>query len=177
MVLNLTTANLTMGLVDINATFFIQIANTFILFLIMKKLLFEPVTNFIATRELEIATEIKDAEDKKSEAIALKEGYLEKIKNVEMEGKDIIKEAKVNAEEQAANIITKAHEDEKNLRVKNQKELEREKAKAINELKDEISNLAIMTASKVIEKDLSLEDHGALIDQFIDEVGDVKWQN
>jgi F-type H+-transporting ATPase subunit b len=47
----------------------------------------------------------------------------------------------------------------------------------VNELKDEISDLTIQAASKVVSKNLKKEDHLALIDQFIDEVGDVKWQN
>lgn len=177
MVLNLMTANLKLGLVEFNATFFFQIANTFILFLILKKLLFEPVTKFISEREDEIASNIKSAKDREEAALKLKEEYRVKIKGIESKGKEIIKEARTGADKQASEIIQKARDEEKELRLANQKELEREKVKAINELKDEISELTIMTASKVIEKDLSAEDHKVLIDQFIDEVGDVKWQN
>lgn len=174
---NLVTANLKLGLVEFNATFFFQIFNTFVLFLILKKLLFEPVTAFMAEREKEIAEEIENAEEKNLEAEKLKEKYSSKIKDIENEGKQIIKEAKEIADEKASEIISNAREEEKEIRLKNQAELEREKAKAVNELKDEISNLTIQAASKVIGKNLKKEDHLALIDQFIDEVGDVKWQN
>lgn len=174
---NLVTANLKLGLVEFNATFFFQIFNTFVLFLILKKLLFEPVTAFMAEREKEIAEEIENAEEKNLEAEKLKEKYSSKIKDIENEGKQIIKEAKEIADEKASKIVANAREEEKEIRLKNQAELEREKAKAVNELKDEISNLTIQAASKVIGKNLKKEDHLALIDQFIDEVGDVKWQN
>ncbi len=174
---NLVTANLKLGLVEFNATFFFQIFNTFVLFLILKKLLFEPVTAFMAERENEIAAEIKNAEEKNLEAEKLKEKYSSKIKDIENEGKQIIKEAKEIADKKASEIVSNAREEEKEIRLKNQKELEREKAKAVNELKDEISNLTIQAASKVIGKNLKKEDHLDLIDQFIDEVGDVKWQN
>jgi len=174
---NLVTANLKLGLVEFNATFFFQIFNTFVLFLILKKLLFEPVTAFMAEREKEIAEEIENAEEKNLEAEKLKEKYSSKIKDIENEGKQIIKEAKEIADEKASEIVSNAREEEKEIRLKNQAELEREKAKAVNELKDEISNLTIQAASKVIGKNLKKEDHIALIDQFIDEVGDVKWQN
>lgn len=174
---NLVTANLKLGLVEFNATFFFQIFNTFVLFLILKKLLFEPVTEFMANREKEIAAEIKNAEGKNLEAEKLKEKYSSKIKDIENEGKQIIKEAKERADQKASEIVTKAREEEKEIRLKNQEELEREKVKAVNELKDEISDLTILAASKVIGKNLKKEDHLALIDQFIDEVGDVKWQN
>lgn len=174
---NLVTANLKLGLVEFNATFFFQIFNTFVLFLILKKLLFEPVTAFMAERENEIAEEIKNAEEKNLEAEKLKEKYSSKIKDIENEGKQIIKKAKEIADKEASEIVSNAREEEKEIRLKNQKELEREKAKAVNELKDEISNLTIQAASKVIGKNLKKEDHLALIDQFIDEVGDVKWKN
>jgi len=174
---NLVTANLKLGLVEFNATFFFQIFNTFVLFLILKKLLFEPVTEFLANRENEIAGEIKNAEEKNLEAEKLREKYSSKIKDIENEGKKIIKEAKEIADRKASQIVTNAKEEEKEIRLKNQEEIEREKVKAVNELKDEISDLTIQAASKVVSKNLKKEDHLALIDQFIDEVGDVKWQN
>ncbi|MDM8533824.1 F0F1 ATP synthase subunit B [Clostridiaceae bacterium HSG29] len=174
---DLITANLRLGLVEFNATFFFQIFNTFVLYLFLRKLLFKPVTELIENREMEIASDIDSAIKKNEEAEELKNEYNQKIKDIENEGKKIIKEAKLIAETEASKIIEKVREDEKEIRVKNQMELEREKVKAINELKDEISNLTIMAASKVIGKNLKLEDHIALIDQFIDEVGDTKWQN
>lgn len=174
---SLITANLKLGLVEFNATFFFQIFNTFVLFWILKRLLFEPVTNFMKERENEIASSLEEASNKNVEAEELKAEYTEKIKNIENEGDKIIKKAKSIADQEASKIINKAREEEKNIRLENQKELEREKVKAINELKDDISDLTISAASKVIEKDLKREDHIALIDQFIDEVGDVKWQS
>jgi len=174
---DLITANLRLGLVEFNATFFFQIFNTFVLYLFLRKLLFKPVTELIENREMEIASDIDSAIKKNVEAEELKNEYNQKIKNIENEGKKIIKEAKMIADTEASKIIEKAREDEKEIRLKNQMELKREKVKAINELKNEISNLTIMAASKVIGENLKLEDHIALIDQFIDEVGDTKWQN
>ncbi len=174
---NLITANLRLGLVEFNATFFFQIFNTFVLYLFLRKMLFKPVTELIEKREMEIASDIDNAAIKNEEADELKKEYNKKIKTIENEGKKIIKEAKMVAEKEASRIMEKVREDEKEIRLKNQIELEREKIKAVNELKDEISNLTIMAASKVVGKNLKLEDHIALIDQFIDEVGDTKWQN
>jgi F-type H+-transporting ATPase subunit b len=174
---NLITANLRLGLVEFNATFFFQIFNTFVLFLFLKKLLFKPVTEIMEKRKNEIASDIDNAAMKNVEAEELKSEYNKKIKDVENEGKKIIKEAKMIADKEASKIIDKAHEEEKDIRLKNQMEMKREKIKAINELKDEITNLTILAASKVVGKNLNRDDHIALIDQFIDEVGDTKWQN
>lgn len=47
----------------------------------------------------------------------------------------------------------------------------------MNEIKDDISEIAMMIASKVIQKDINSSDHDRLIKDFIDNVGDTSWQN
>ena len=47
-----------------------------------------------------------------------------------------------------------------------------EKVKAMNEIKNDISSMALDIAQKVVEKEIKPEDHKALIDEFIASVGD-----
>ena len=54
------------------------------------------------------------------------------------------------------------------------KDIEIEKKRAINEIKNDISDIAIMIASKVVEKDIDEKDHQRLIEEFIDSVGDAR---
>ena len=82
------------------------------------------------------------------------------------------------SDHRAKRVIIKAAEDDSDsIKKRAQIEIEREKEKAINSLKDEIVTIAIMAASKVVEKDLDVEAHESYVKQFIDEVGDAKWQN
>ena len=46
------------------------------------------------------------------------------------------------------------------------------KAKAVNEVKDEIGGIAMEIASKVVEREISEKDHKDLIDEFIKNVGE-----
>ncbi len=43
----------------------------------------------------------------------------------------------------------------------------------MNDMKDEMSDLVILAASKVIEKEIDKDKHKELIDEFIDRTGDV----
>jgi len=52
-----------------------------------------------------------------------------------------------------------------------------EKAQSRDEMKQAIVDVAVMAAAKVVERDLTDADHATMIDQFIDEVGEAKWQN
>jgi F-type H+-transporting ATPase subunit b len=63
------------------------------------------------------------------------------------------------------------------MKLNAHRELERERVKAVNELKGQISELTILAASKVVEKDLNEADHKELINKFISEVGETQWQN
>ncbi|RKD21978.1 ATP synthase F0 subcomplex B subunit [Caminicella sporogenes DSM 14501] len=165
------------GLVQLDWTFVFQIINTFILYLILKKLLFKPVTEFMASRQEGIKKSLEEAALKNKEADEKKEEYLTKIRGAEEEGRQIIKDASKRAEERANEIIKTAQKEADEIKERARIEIEREKEKAINSLKDEITSIAMLAASKVIEKDLDENSHKTLVKEFIDKVGETRWQN
>ena len=57
-------------------------------------------------------------------------------------------------------------------KVKAEAEIEQERKKAVNELKNEIGGMAIDLAGKVIEREISEDDHRKLIEEFIENVGE-----
>ena len=71
-------------------------------------------------------------------------------------------------------IIVAAKQEASQLKEKASKDVEQERQKVMNEIKNEISNIAILAASKVIEKDIDSKKHKELIDNFIKEVGESK---
>lgn len=170
-------SELRMGLVAIDWMLAVQIANTLILFLVLRKILFKPVTAFMEKRENEVKSQFEAAALKKQEADQLISEYSHKIRNAEDEGKEIVKAAVQRGDKRMADIIKDAELKASEIREATQKELEQEKVKAINALKDEIADMAVLTASKVIHKDIDGNQHKALIDQFIQEVGDTAWHN
>lgn len=165
------------GLVEITPTFFFQIINTIILFFILKKLLFKPVTEFMSSRTEEIENSLSEAEEKNKEAESIKSEYMDKIKGAEEEGRQIVKDAARRAEERASDIIKAAEKEADQIKERASLDIEREKKKAINSLKDEIALISVAAASKLIEKDLDEKGHKTLVKQFIDEVGETRWQN
>ncbi len=171
------TVGLKLGLVEPSWTFVFQIANTLILFLILKKLLFKPVTEMMQNRQEGIENSLKDAENKNLEAEVLIAKYQEKLAQSKEEGHEIVKAMKKEAEGVAAGIVRAAETDAKRTKNKAMLEIEREKTKSIQSLKDEVSEMALLAATRIIEKDLNDEDHKRLVQEFISEVGDSRWQN
>jgi F-type H+-transporting ATPase subunit b len=165
------------GLVELSWTFFFQIINTFILFLILKNLLFKPVTEFMSNRQKGIEESLNEAQKKNQEAENLKEEYLTKLSGAEEEGRQIVKDAAKRAEERANEILKAAEKEAEQIKERASLDIERERKKAINSLKDEIASISMMAASKLIEKDLDESGHKTLVKKFIDEVGETRWQN
>nr|WP_207755081.1 F0F1 ATP synthase subunit B [Alkaliphilus hydrothermalis] len=164
-------------MVGISWSFIFQILNTILIFVILKHFLFKPVTEFMENRRKGIEDSIKMAEGKNAEAEELKNAYQRKLDEIKEERSEMIKDATKRADQRGEEIIKKAELEAKKLIDKANNDIAREKQKALNELKEQISGLVIMAASKVVEKELDQNKHEALIKEFIDEVGEAKWQN
>lgn len=155
----------------------IQFAATIILFLILRHFLFKPVTEFLNKRKEGIAKDLDDAKKDKEQSQRLREEYEIKIQDAKKEGQVIIEAAKKRGEELRDDIILEANNEAKDIIKKAQKQIEAEREKAIHHLKTEVVAIAMMAASKVIDKNLDENAHKTLINQFINEVGEGTWQN
>ena len=69
-------------------------------------------------------------------------------------------------------IVSTAKAEADAMREKASREIELERRKTMDELKGEISGLAVEIASKVAEKEIGEKEHEALIGKFIDELGE-----
>lgn len=146
--------------------------NLLIMFLFLRKLLFHPVKNMIDKREQEIADIYKSAHDAKQQAEAMRADYEKRMSDTKEEANEILKLATLKAQTRATEIVEEAQAKATSVLQKADAEIEREKKNAINSLKNEVSGIAVSIASKVIEKDINEKDHEALIEKFIDTVGD-----
>ena len=146
--------------------------NLLILYLFLRKLLFNPVKNMIDSRQKEIDDIYADAESSKESAMALKSEYEEKISHAKEESEEILKSALRRAQLKEEEILREADAAAANKLRRAEEQVELEKKRAINEVKNEVSEMAIGIAAAVIERDVSAEEHKGLIDDFIRGMGD-----
>lgn len=128
-------------------------------------------------RTKDIEASITEAETKYGEAMQLKEQYEEKLDEIKIERSQIIEEATQRAKTRGLQIVSSAEEDAKKILERAREQVEREKQNMLNELKGEVSQLAIAVAEKLIEKNLDEKAHQQIIQQFIDKAGETKWLN
>ena len=146
--------------------------NTLIIYFVAKKLLFKPVMKMIKDRQQEIDDLYTKAGQAKEQADALRETYELKLDAAQAEAERTVKEATVRGQNRQEEIIRQANEQADAIRQKAAADVALEKKKAINKAKDEISVIALAIAGKVVGRELSGADQSALVDSFIDELGE-----
>ncbi len=150
----------------------ISLANLVLLFWIIKKFLFKPVKNVLAKRQNEIETQYESAERAEKQAYELKESWEKKLSSAESEANTIIKNAADNAKYRGDKLIFEAKEKAESIIRTAQSEAELELKKATDGIKREIVDVSGTLAEKMLEREINTEDHRALIDSFIEKIGD-----
>jgi F-type H+-transporting ATPase subunit b len=100
--------------------------------------------------------------------------YQEKLAKAEEEGEEIRRTAQRRATLREEEILREAEESARRTLRRAEEQVELERARALNEVKDEVGALAVEIATAIIGRDVAGEEHSALIDAFIENVGEDK---
>ena len=163
------------SLVTVNpVTLIAQICNLFIQLLIVKIFFLDKIKAVLDKRRETADKQIADAEAAKSEAAAIKQTYEENMRQAKTKADDMILSAQKTAAQRSEEIISQAQKQAAQIKTKAASDIEMEKKKAINEAKNEISELAMAIAGQVVARELNDADQDGMIDRFIEELGDQK---
>ncbi len=154
-------------------TFIATIANLFIQVYLIKRFLFKPVNEILEKRKAKADAEIKDAQTAKEEAEAIKTEYEQNMQEAKNKANEILANAQKTATLRSEEILREANAQAAAIKGKAESDIAQEKRKAVNELKNEIGDIAMEIAERVIEREISEDDHKKLIDEYIANVGDV----
>jgi F-type H+-transporting ATPase subunit b len=154
-------------------TFIAQICNLFLQVYLIKRFLFKPINEMLAKRKAMADAEISDATKAKDEANAMKAEYEQNMQDAKNKANEILTSAQKTAALQSEEILRDATSQAAMLKAKAESDIEQEKRKAVNDIKDEIGGMAVEIAGKVIEREICEDDHAKLIDEFIANVGEV----
>ena len=146
--------------------------NTIVLFLVLKRFLFVPVMNMIKSRQEEIDNMYMEADNAKQGALALEAEYKEKLSHAAATGERMVKEAMERGHSREEEILRQANAEASAMMAKASADIALEKKKALNDAKDEISDIAMAIAEKVVGRELNGADHEDLVNGFIDRLGE-----
>ena len=146
--------------------------NTLAVFFVAKKFLFVPVMNMIKQRQDEIDRLYLEANAAREDAMAMEAEYQKKLSQATVTGEQMVKEAVERGQQRQEEIILQARQEAAAIMSKASADIALEKKKALNDAKDEISGIAMAIAEKVVERELNDADHAALVEGFINQLGE-----
>ncbi|MBE6628091.1 MAG: F0F1 ATP synthase subunit B [Ruminococcaceae bacterium] len=150
----------------------ISLANLVILFLIVKKFLFKPVKKLFAKRQAELDHQYAAANAAEKQAQEHKAAWEKKLQSANEEADGIIKDATDAAKYRATQIVEEANAKAAGIQSRAEAEALLTQKRAEEEIKKEIVEVSSAIAEKMLEREINEADHRALIDTFLDEIGE-----
>ena len=153
----------------------ITIIAMFALFLLLSYLLFNPARNMLQKRQDFIKEQLETAAKEKEDAIEFKSEYDAKLKAVDKEAEEILSETRKKAMKKESVIINEAKEESARILERANHEVELEKSKVKDDVKQEIIAVASIMAGKIVASSLDDKKQSQLIADTLKEMGDETW--
>ena len=155
----------------------IQLASVIVLFVILKKLLHKPVTDFLKKREDRIEGDLQLAENEKVKANQFKLEYEQKVKDIAREREEILDAARKVAAERAKETEAAARSEAETIKTRALKDVELEQERAKAEVKQAIIECSSAMVSKFLTRAIDAEMQEKLFNETMAELEDVAWHN
>ena len=160
------------SLVTVNpVTLIAQICNLFLQLAVVKIFFLDKIKAILDQRREAADKEITDAQAAKAEALVIKATYEQNMLESKAKAEKILQNAQQTAAQRSEQIISDAQKTAVAMKQKAEAEIAQEKKRALNDAKNEISEIAMAIASKVVGRELTAADHAKMVDSFIDELG------
>ena len=139
-----------------------------ILVALVGKFAFGPVSKMMQARSDKITNDLDNAAQSREDAAKLAAQRATELKNSKSEAVEIVNTAKRNGEKQREGMVTLAQEEVQTLKQNAKKDIEQSRLDALNSARDDVAQLSIEIASKLIKKELSVADQKSLINSYIE---------
>ncbi len=148
-----------------------------VLFTILSYLLFNPVRDMLQKRQQRVVDDQETAKRERQEAIEYKEAYDKKLKEVDKEAQEILSAARKKAMQNEAKIVAEAREEAARIIERANAQIELEKKRALDDMKQEMITIASMMAEKVVSASIDTTVQESLLDETLKEMGERTWQS
>lgn len=145
------------------------IINLLVTYLILKRFLFKPTLKFINKRQAAIEADLKKAKETREEADAKFSEASARIDSSIHEASGIVNDAKTQAEAQGDAIIMAAKKEASDIITRADNDIDRMRTGMMEQMRDEVADLAVSIASRVIKQTIDEGKQKELVDQFIGE--------
>ena len=158
-------------MISIDYSLIIVILNFVLLLIILNKILYKPIKKFLSERQTKISQDIDDAKESKEVAANLVIQKEDELKTGSEEIRKMKHHAKLDATDQANEIVKSAKSQEKKIMQETEAQLENERIKVMEKVEEELSGMISDISAKFLTEKLDKEKDTDLIEKMLAEKG------
>lgn len=151
--------------------FLSQLVNFIILLLILQQFLYKPMLKMLHERQQRIRESMDYADRVRKESERAQQDYEAKIEESRREAQAIIAQATQQAERAREDILAKARDEAHEIKAKAMEDVGYERKRVVAELRDQVAELAVLAAGRVLGRELNPATHRAVVEDFLNETG------
>ncbi|MGE5577199.1 MAG: F0F1 ATP synthase subunit B [Syntrophothermus sp.] len=151
-----------------------QILNLAVVIALLTAIAYKPVSKILRDREEHVEKTLAQAASSQKEAEALLARYQQQIQHAKQEAQEIVDRATKVGEQMRQEIIQNAENEASRTMAKAKAEISAEKDKALSQIRDEVANLAVLAAGKIIGRSITAADHEKMVKDFVAELDKVQ---
>ena len=152
-----------------NLTLLIQDLAFIVLMVLLVRYLYRPISQVLEARTKRIAEGLRAAEEAKKDRQAAEAEYQERLAEARREGQALLDRIAKQAEELRKELEAKARDQAEGLIARARAEIQQEREKAVQDLRSQVADLAVMAAGRIIGESLDAKKHRELIERTIEE--------
>lgn len=161
---------LTVG--ELIGNFILVTGSILVLYLLLKKFAWGQISGILDERAAKISNDIDKAENARINAENLQVERQKELDGAKSEASQIIVDAKEIGQAQSTKLIEEANDEASRLKEKADIDIERSKAEALSDVKNQMSDLSISLAEKIIGANLDKDAQSNLIDSYLNDLGE-----
>ena len=142
-----------------------------VLMLLIKHFAWGPVVKMMEKRAEKVSNDLDSAEEARKQAEADAAERSAQLQTARTDANGIIADAKTAAGNQRDQIVADAHAAAQATKDQASAQIEQERAEAMAGVKNDVAELSVSIAQNIIQKELKLDDQKALIDAYIEGLG------
>jgi F-type H+-transporting ATPase subunit b len=152
-----------------NLTLLIQDIAFIVLMVLLVRYLYRPISQVLEARTKRIQDGLRAAEEAKRDREAAEKEYQLRMESARREGQALLDRIAKQGEDLRKELETKAREQADALIARARAEIQQEREKAVQDLREQVADLAVLAASRIIGESLDLKKHRELIERAIEE--------
>ena len=145
-----------------------------VLYFILSKFAFGPITKAVEAREKALEDAIEGAKRDREAAAKLLADHQAAIDAARGEGQKMIAEGRAVAEKMRTDLLEQTRKEQQEMLERARREIGSERDKAVVQLRREAIDLALAGASKVIEQNLESDKNRKLVESYLASIGSLE---